>query len=405
MAYDNAGNLIEEDGILKRTGDQIVRSAKTLVGYDDRRKDEINVKRQNNFVEPDLKKEMKYPLADSGNHYVRFWINLDEESKLIKEKKVTSTGNIDNSDQNRMNTNSATDVNVFQAAVLGGAYKAGKAAYEMTKPDEKDLANRLSIFKGKGLASFAYRLGSLAGSAKDVAFAAGVGGAAAGAASLFFAENFKLSKRLKRLATSISLYIPSNISASYHLGWSQTDDIMLDITQKTQRDAVNDMLGRNLLSGPARIYMSGASEAFSNLGRTAKNPRRDMLFQYVGNRKFKFEYIFAPRSKEEAQEVANIIYTFKLFAHPELLEGYANYLYLYPAEFDIEYRMIDANGKDIENPFINKISSCVLESVDVVYANRGTYQSLANGEPLMTTLSLSFMEIETLHQEKIKQGF
>jgi hypothetical protein len=151
--------------------------------------------------------------------------------------------------------------------------------------------------------------------------------------------------------------------------------------------------------------MSASSEAFSNLGRTAVNPKRDVLFNSVGNRRFKFDYVFAPRSKEEAIEVSNIIYAFKLFAHPELIAGYAQYLYLYPAEFDIEYRMIDSNGNDIENPHLNRISSCVLESIDVVYAPNGSFQSLANGEPVITNMSLSFMEIETLHQDKIKQGF
>lgn len=409
MQYDNAGNIIENIDNFKT--DPVTKNlTKKLVGVkDEKTTNDTLIKRENNYVEPELKKQLKYPLADSGNHYVRFWINLDEESKLIKEKKVVTTGNVDNTDQNRRNTNSATTATATAAMTAGGAVWGASKALDTVPGFLTKLAGNatdpitgktvsLDPFKGKGLAGNP-RLAAI------IAGAGAVGGGLAGAA-VGLTEDFKLAKRLKRLATSISLYAPSGISSSYHLGWSQTDSMLLDIAQKSQVSAIGDMLqNRPASTSIGRIALTANSETFSNLGRTAVNSRRDMLFQSVGNRKFKFDYVFAPRSKEEAQEVADIIYAFKLFAHPELLEGYANYLYLYPAEFDIEYRMIDAYGKDIENPYINKISSCVLESIDVVYANRGSYQSLANGEPVMTSLSLTFMEIETLHQDRIKKGF
>ena len=401
MQYDNNGNIIGDD-VLSDEGfinlGFVKKQAKKLIGVYDEREGETTVKRENNYVEPELKKQLKYPLADSGNHYVRFWINLDEESKLIKETKVVTTGNVDNTDQTRRNTNTATETTATNAMVIGGAvWGANKALDTIPGAITKLSGQLLDPFKGKGLIGNPRLAAIIAG--------AGAAGGALGGAYVGQTDNFRLNKRLKRLATSISLYAPSGISSSYHLGWSQTDSMLLDIAQKSQADAIGKMMSNRPIDGPARIALTANSETFSNLGRTAVNSRRDMLFQSVGNRKFKFDYVFAPRSKEEAQEVADIIYAFKLFAHPELLEGYANYLYLYPAEFDIEYRMIDAYGKDIENPYINKISSCVLESIDVVYANRGSYQSLANGEPVMTSLSLTFMEIETLHQDRIKKGF
>jgi hypothetical protein len=426
--YDNSGNIISDyspgeynligmgtNAVLTGVGD-VLGAVKTAVGgvnygvfktvqaatnaYYKPESDLI--KRQNNFEEPDIKQRpMSYPISDKGNHYVKFWINLDEESKLIRDNKVVTTGTVDYTDQNRMNQGTATKSSTENVATVAGAIAGASAALTYIPAAIKKFTGN-DIFKGKSIGSSA-KIGAIIAGTGAV-----VGGVGVGGVLVANQERFKLNKRLKRLATSISLYTPTDISTSYNMGWSMTDDKLIDFAQSKQQEALLDSLANRPLetaSKGLRIALSASSEAFSNLGRTAVNPKKDMLFQNVDNRSFSFNYVFAPRSKQEAQEVADIIYTFKLFAHPELLEGYAQYLYLYPAEFDIEYRMIDGSGKDIENPFINKISTCVLQSIDVVYAPNGSFQSLANGEPVMTTMRLSFKEIETLHQDKIKQGF
>lgn len=81
------------------------------------------------------------------------------------------------------------------------------------------------------------------------------------------------------------------------------------------------------------------------------------------------------------------------------------YLFIYPAEFDIEYGIRDENGNERDNIFLNKISSCVLTGLNVSYAaSGGSYQSLRNGEPIHTKMNLQFMEIETLHRGRIEAG-
>ena len=403
MQYDDAGNIIN-DKVSKSFSEEYKRSnKKTLREYENQQRQEDNkLKRNLNYRDIDLQNSsFSYPLSDKGNHYIRFWINLDEESKLIKESKVLTNGTIDNTDQNRLNRGDATQTSVNNTAVLGGAVTGASLAMNYIPAAAKKFYG-VDLFRGKGIGTAAALGGAIAGSG------AIVGGAVAGGISALNADTFKLNKRLKRLATSISLYTPSAISTSYSMNWGMTDDKLIDFAQAHQQDAMLNAIKTKpaeTVSKFLRVAMSASSEAFSNLGRTAVNPKRDVLFNSVGNRRFKFDYVFAPRSKEEAIEVSNIIYAFKLFAHPELIAGYAQYLYLYPAEFDIEYRMIDSNGNDIENPHLNRISSCVLESIDVVYAPNGSFQSLANGEPVITNMSLSFMEIETLHQDKIKQGF
>jgi hypothetical protein len=154
-----------------------------------------------------------------------------------------------------------------------------------------------------------------------------------------------------------------------------------------------------------RILAASSNNTVSTLSRTAYNPKKDLLFKSMGNRSFQFEFQFAPNDSVEALMVKDIIYAFKLYSHPEVLKGYGQFLYLYPAEFDIQYGFIDSTGAEKENTSLNKISSCVLESISVNYGSQGTFQSLENGEPIITNMSLRFKEIETLTQDRVRKGF
>ena len=72
--------------------------------------------------------------------------------------------------------------------------------------------------------------------------------------------------------------------------------------------------------------------------------------------------------------------------------------------FDIEYMW---NGA--ENQFLHRISTCVLESMDVTYGG-DRYKSYAGidgdgAPPIETTMSLNFKEIELITRERVHQGF
>jgi hypothetical protein len=344
-------------------------------------------KRENNFQAPAIR-DLCYPIVRNNNHYVKFYINVDEESRFMKEERLQAT-TIDNSDQNRLNGNNSSGTAVTTGVALGGAVMGASFA-----PDK--IEKFMGGFKGK------------ASSAVMAGVAGAVGGAAIGAGlGALAVDEFKMTKRLKRLNNSISLYTPAGISVSYDIGYSMTDDKLIDLAQKDQFESLGKALKTPLSSAAklARIVATGGSDAVSNLSRTAINQKKDMLFKQVENRVFSFDYQFAPQSPDEAYEVADIIYTFKLFSHPEMIEGYGQFLFIYPAEFDIEYRFIDTDGVDRENEYLNKISSCVLERISVSYASNGSFQSLAKGEPIITNMSLRFREIETLHLDRIKKGF
>ena len=56
------------------------------------------------------------------------------------------------------------------------------------------------------------------------------------------------------------------------------------------------------------------------------------------------------------------------------------------------------------NESLNKISTCVLESVNVAYGG-DRFQTYAEGVPQQTKLSLKFKEMEIITKSRIKEGY
>ena len=380
----------------------------------------------------DRVRSLIYPQNGGNNHYVRFSINLNEESRLIKSKQVGIVGDANLSDQMRLNRNMQTQDAFNGAGAILGAYGGAKVTGAIVGKNAAALKN---LFKGKFGQTAA--VGTLIG-AGAIATGQAVGERIGEIATAYL----KVTNKLKRLTADITLYTPGNVRANYNLNYDMPEDILVALAQSDNYDAIKaglDAAGTGItgagkdiwhgnfrqgasqagavagdvgeLAGKAARILGARSSTVSMLSRTAVNVRRDVMFKHVGNRQFVFEYTFAPKSVTEAKEVADIIFMFKYFAHPEMLQGYGNFLYLYPAEFDIEYGIVPENAnvgptQPKRNEYLNKISSCVLTDIDVNYApGSNAFQSLEQGEPVITTLSLVFKEIETLHRERIAQGY
>lgn len=333
-------------------------------------------------------RSIQYPdNADSSGtgsqqrHFVRFTINIDEESRLISKNKAQATDS-DRAGQNRFRTNNPSDDRYQAAAGAIGAASGASAA-----------AAALKKFKGFGKK-----------------LAVGAATVAGGIAGVAVAKEFNVTKKLKKLASTITLYAPGNLesSSSFEYGITEnqlTDFLTTDRGNELLKDTkTGESSALNLPGKMARIIGTNSSDMLGSLTRTASNPKKDILFKEVQPRIFRFDYVFMPKSAVEAYDIANIIYMFKYFAHPEMLEGYDQFLYIYPAEFDIEY-IYNAGGNENKNMWLNRVSSCVLVNISINYAPNGNFHSLANGEPVMTTMSLTFREIETLHRDRIAAGF
>lgn len=413
VIYDNNGEVIgTKSGSVNTTADNI-RSMPTIY-------ESVNKLERTDSLELSAKgvDNLTYPLNGGNSHFIRFYINVNEESRLIKENKVGVIGDANYSEQNRPFQNQTSESAIKTGITAVGTIAGASLALESRRIQ--------GAFRGKGTAI-----------ASGLSIAAAVAGPNISAITDFVSdgvdflsgvaiEKFKLTQKIKRLAANITLYTPGNVKVSYDFKYEMPEDLIVTLAQQQNFDAIKSGLdamgsalkdasptafGQALTGAGSQIgrIIASANQTGSMLSRTAVNHKRDIMFRHVGNRQFSFEYVFAPRSPEEAKEVYDIIFMFKYFAHPEILDGYGNFLYLYPAEFDIEYGQIfknaESGGVEQMNPHINKISSCVLENIRVDYSPGGSFQSLERGEPVLTTLALNFKEIETLHRDRIARGY
>jgi hypothetical protein len=115
-------------------------------------------------------------------------------------------------------------------------------------------------------------------------------------------------------------------------------------------------------------------------------------------RTFSFQYQFYPRSAEEARNVQNIIYLFKLHMLPEFKDS-GNFLYIYPSEFDIAYY-----HNHEENLNVHRHTSCVLTEMNVQYTPNGQYSTFEDGTPTQINVDLTFKELGLVTKESIQEG-
>ena len=129
----------------------------------------------------------------------------------------------------------------------------------------------------------------------------------------------------------------------------------------------------------------------------AANPKKEQAFKNVDFRTFSFDYQFAPKSATEAENVLNIIRSFKYHMHPEFKDT-TGFLYIYPSEFDIVYY----KGTQ-ENLNIHRHTSCVLTEMNVNYTPNGIFSTFANGMPTQINITLTFKELMLLSKELIEK--
>jgi hypothetical protein len=208
-------------------------------------------------------------------------------------------------------------------------------------------------------------------------------------ASQTAAEFMTLNKDLKAI---VSLYMPDTVSFQY----------VSDFGEVSIADAASSLPG--ILGKVPGFLQSVLSDnaagklALNKLGY-AFNPQSQVLFQGIDFRTFEMSFTFSPKSAREAQQVQKIIKLFRTYAAPTIVTGAAGFFYTPPGVFNLSFRK---DGKI--NPNINKLTDCVLLSVNVNYAPNG-WSSYKDGQPVQTTMDLSFKETVLVDRTKIEQGY
>ena len=223
-----------------------------------------------------------------------------------------------------------------------------------------------------------------------------------------------------RLDTAIALYMPPQVQVSYTSNYTDTEigaaaNIAAAAYQDFQSggktmDIVNKSLkklGPELSDGMVRMALGaadmipglqGAQEVIDIQRGFIKAPQMELAFKGISKRQFQYNFTMMPKSEPEAEQIEAIVKTFKAHMLPSMTLGDIRRLDI-PSTFDIEYYYDNA-----VNPHLHKISTCVLETMSVSYGG-DRYKAYDGGRPVVTSLSLSFKEMDLITREKIEEGF
>ena len=221
----------------------------------------------------------------------------------------------------------------------------------------------------------------------------------------------------KRIDTAIALYMPQQISTSYQAKYSEDT---IGIVAETVGGAILSGMSGSGFKGVMGVLGAGAEEGINQFlqkgaelaapGAQAMmaihqgkviTPKLELMFKSVGRRSFSYEFNFIPKSEKEAIEVEKIVKEFKFQMSADFDGGGAQgqRRMTIPSNFDIEY-MYKGQG----NKHLHKISTCVLEKMDVTYGG-DKFVAYAGGRPQSTKISLSFSEMEIITKKRIEDNY
>jgi hypothetical protein len=319
--------------------------------------------------------------TEYGNNYVIFYINIDSSSKLLKDQDALRGNNLTVDDYTPADKTRLAGQNITKEQAQTGSAIEGAIAGGAIKGDLK--------------------------------------GAAAGAGLNFIGtevigtQTASFSKKMKRLQAAIALHTPNNFVARYSANYEEVNTSAFQMAMRGGEDIaraveggvkdgnVSDDTTDDMKAIGAAISLNtiGGKDAISAITGLAVNPKKEQVFRGVDFRTWSFDYQFFPRSKQEYQNVQNIIYMFKLHMNPEYKDE-NNFLYIYPSEFDI----VHYNGVD-ENFNLPRHTSCVLTDLTVNYAPQSQFTAFDNGIPTQINIQMTFKELVQMSKERIMEGY
>ena len=243
----------------------------------------------------------------------------------------------------------------------------------------------------------------------------------------------------ERTSLTVALYMPNDITESVNINYNNSSMSGMmgvgAVAGRVGKDVLGNVLsnfktGESLFRGISQndFGIAGAfsrvmSGALSGIGGDlakgvaagagmAINPFMEIIYDNMDFRKFRFTFKFAPSSPEESKIARGIIRAFKFNSAPELANDFLNVFFRVPGTFDIKYYTRNSStGAFKENPYLNKISTCVCTGVSVNYTgNDGNiFVAFENendpGAPVMIDLSLEFTELELITKQRVLDGF
>lgn len=206
----------------------------------------------------------------------------------------------------------------------------------------------------------------------------------------------------RRIAQSIAIHMPQG-ELGYYFQNDYQNVSLTGLGGELITGALN--LAKNLGGlGKAGAQIGGAVQTgigtAASLNRTPINPVVEVIYTSSELRRFRFDWLLAPRNEIESETIKQLIHTLEFHASPELNSLTAGLTWIPPAEFDITFF-----NRGQENLNLPRINTCALVGIKVEYEPNGVYATFRNGHPVAVQLSLDFVELEVRHKQRVVQGF
>jgi len=228
----------------------------------------------------------------------------------------------------------------------------------------------------------------------------------------------------KRLATSIAMYMPQSVQVTYG---AQYQDTQIGAVTESALNAYNDLVSgrggdaiRRLkdigedVADSLQMFLLASVGVIPGLGGVREvsemksgnviADRLELAFKGINKRNFQYTFKMTPKDRREVEMIRKIVFAFKANMMPEFVgENRGGRRLLVPNTFDIAY-MYTGN----QNLHLHNISTCVLENMNVTYGGDRykTFEPDAEGaQPVETTMTLNFKEMELITRERIFEGY
>ena len=154
--------------------------------------------------------------------------------------------------------------------------------------------------------------------------------------------------------------------------------------------------------GVQKFLNAGTGNNLFLLQGKAVNPMQEQMLKGVDFRPWSFNYIFFPKSAEEAEMVNRIIYYFRTAMLPDTFPAWgastanSENFFNYPNIFDVEY----------QGPIATKLDGflpMVCTQCNVNHAGGLKFSTYHDGQPIKTTMQLAFLELKILTQESYQE--
>ena len=239
----------------------------------------------------------------------------------------------------------------------------------------------------------------------------------------FNSANFAFKERSvdvnSRSIGSVVLPIPGGIQDSNAVSWGSQTMTPVDMalaelalsgvtgglgnmvdTAGNMAENMSDSFGANKKAIASVIagMASGGSQLLTRTTGAISNPNMELLFGGPNLRAFSFQFLLAPRDRDEAKTVINILRFFKQGMAP--IRTKSRLFMKSPHTFKLSYR----NSSGSEHKYLNKFKECALQSFGVNYAPNGQYSTYQDGVMTAYQMTMTYSELNPIYNDDYGNG-